>query len=185
MSSIAPTFGKQCSTCSDVFSLTGFYKHKDSKDGLQSQCKDCASKYHYKYYRKNRVKIHERTKRWTPTYYKENHILGGFAWIAQRVSQARRRAKQKNIDFDENALRDVLGKCSAGDLCPCLGIELVIGHGHGHPIDGSASVDRIRPELGYVKGNIAVISHRANVIKSSATAEEVKAVSEWMVALGL
>ena len=36
----------------------------------------------------------------------------------------------------------------------------------------SPSLDRIVPELGYVKGNIRVISNRANHLKSDATLEE-------------
>jgi hypothetical protein len=34
--------------------------------------------------------------------------------------------------------------------------------------------------LGYVKGNVAVISHRANAIKNNATAEELQMVARWV-----
>lgn len=42
------------------------------------------------------------------------------------------------------------------------------------------SLDRIVPSLGYVPGNVAVISHRANRIKSDATADELRAVADWL-----
>jgi hypothetical protein len=35
------------------------------------------------------------------------------------------------------------------------------------------SLDRIKPELGYVLGNIAIISHLANTIKQNCTDPEV------------
>ena len=40
----------------------------------------------------------------------------------------------------------------------------------------SPSLDRIRLELGYVKGNVRVISGRANLLKNDATIEELEAV---------
>ena len=41
------------------------------------------------------------------------------------------------------------------------------------------SLDRIRPELGYIVGNIAIISMRANLIKQDASAEELRQVASW------
>lgn len=43
----------------------------------------------------------------------------------------------------------------------------------------SPSLDKIVPELGYVKGNIVVVSLRANQIKSDATIEELQAVAKF------
>jgi hypothetical protein len=42
------------------------------------------------------------------------------------------------------------------------------------------SLDRLRPDMGYVKGNVMFISDFANTIKSTATAEEVQAVATWL-----
>ena len=64
-------------------------------------------------------------------------------------------------------------------MCPVLGIPLVIGEGACS--DNSPSIDRIIPELGYVKGNIKVISRRANRIKNDATPDELFKV--WQYAL--
>lgn len=49
-------------------------------------------------------------------------------------------------------------------------------HGHSGYFDDSPSIDRIIPELGYTKGNIRVISNRANLLKSNATIEELQKV---------
>jgi hypothetical protein len=62
--------------------------------------------------------------------------------------------------------------------CPVLGLPLESGQGGW--TDASPSLDKIIPELGYVPGNIAVISWRANRLKSDGTLEELKAIVEWM-----
>ena len=48
------------------------------------------------------------------------------------------------------------------------------------PGPGSPTLDRIVPSLGYVPGNVVVISHKANSIKSNATAAEIRAVADWL-----
>ena len=48
----------------------------------------------------------------------------------------------------------------------------------GH--EGSPTLDKTIPALGYVPGNIAVISWRANRLKNNGTLEELEALVEWM-----
>jgi len=43
----------------------------------------------------------------------------------------------------------------------------------------SPSLDRIKPNKGYVKGNVAWISNRANIIKHDTTFKEFKMFYEW------
>jgi hypothetical protein len=64
------------------------------------------------------------------------------------------------------------------EFCPILGIPLKIGERKRH--DGSPTLDRIIPELGYVPGNIAVISWKANMIKSVGTADEHEKIAAWI-----
>jgi hypothetical protein len=66
------------------------------------------------------------------------------------------------------------------DKCPILGIELFISEKGVGRTDNSPSLDRIIPSLGYVKGNIAVISQRANRIKNDATLEEITKLKAWL-----
>lgn len=42
--------------------------------------------------------------------------------------------------------------------------------------DYSPSLDRIDNRLGYVKGNVIVVSHRANAIKRDATLDELRRI---------
>lgn len=63
--------------------------------------------------------------------------------------------------------------------CPVLGVELLYEGGSGVH-NASPTIDRLVPERGYVPENCAVISLRANQIKSNATAEELNAVWRWV-----
>lgn len=57
------------------------------------------------------------------------------------------------------------------DRCPLLEIPLRVASQVG-PAFNSPTLDRIVPSLGYVKGNVQVISHRANAMKNAADASE-------------
>jgi len=65
-------------------------------------------------------------------------------------------------------------------VCPILGVPLK--RAKGLPTDNSPSLDCFYPERGYVLGNVSVISYRANMLKSNATVEEVRAILTWMEA---
>jgi hypothetical protein len=66
--------------------------------------------------------------------------------------------------------------------CPVLGIELDYT---GKDFNYGWSIDRLIPALGYVPGNVFIISRLANRIKNDATAAEVEQVLLWMRQRGL
>ena len=70
---------------------------------------------------------------------------------------------------------------AAPEYCPVLGMKLERNHKgrNAGPQPCSPSVDRIIPELGYVKGNVIVISHLANAIKQNATPEQIRKVADF------
>lgn len=80
------------------------------------------------------------------------------------LTKAKRRAKLKGLEFNLTA-EDI----KVPTHCPVLGIPLYRGSKGSF---NSPTVDRVKPELGYVKGNIVVISWRANMLKKDATIEE-------------
>ena len=84
---------------------------------------------------------------------------------------AKKRAKDKGVPF-EITREDIV----VPTHCPILGIKLERGIGARNYVDTSPSLDRIVPEKGYVVGNIAVISMRANRIKNDATTDELRSV---------
>ena len=86
---------------------------------------------------------------------------------------AKQRAKENNLPFDL-----IESDIIVPEICPVLGIPLQIGI--GFRTDDSPSLDKIIPNKGYVKGNIKVISYRANRFKSDALLEEVEKVAAYM-----
>lgn len=87
--------------------------------------------------------------------------------------RAKDRAKEKGFDFTIT-IDDIV----IPEVCPILGIPLVLGKGKVG--DNSYSLDRIDSAKGYVKGNVRVISYKANVIKSNGTAEEHRRIAEYI-----
>lgn len=75
-------------------------------------------------------------------------------------------AKRKGLEFNLE-----LSDIKIPDLCPLLEIPLKIGDHKKN--DGSPSVDRIDPKKGYIKGNVWIVSDKANRIKNDATPNEI------------
>ncbi len=91
-------------------------------------------------------------------------------------NSARQRAKKKNIPFNIDSTDIIIP-----EFCPILKIKLIPKEGQGFgPGPSSPTVDRIVPELGYVKGNVRVISSLANCMKSSATSEQLHRFADWV-----
>ncbi len=82
---------------------------------------------------------------------------------------AKQRSKRKNIEFSIDK-----SDIHIPSICPILEIPLV--RSDGLFTDNSPSLDRIDSSKGYVKGNVWVISWRANSIKSDASIEELTKV---------
>lgn len=95
------------------------------------------------------------------------------------LSNARTRAKRAGVPCTITA-----GDIIVPSHCPILGIPLARRLGRKGGCDQSPSLDRIVPELGYVPGNIVVVSRRANRIKNDATIEELAAIADFY-AIGL
>jgi hypothetical protein len=85
----------------------------------------------------------------------------------------RARARYKNIEWNLEISDIVVPK-----RCPVLGMKLKMNS--VVPKNNSATIDRINPNIGYIKSNVAVISHLANKIKSNATVEEIKKTYQWL-----
>lgn len=90
-------------------------------------------------------------------------------WVGAKL-----RARHKGLPFDIEP-----SDIKIPEYCPVLGIKLECAKGR-HPQPQSPSLDRIHPEFGYVRGNILVISHRANTLKRDATEEELTKVLKYV-----
>lgn len=90
-------------------------------------------------------------------------------------ARAKNRAKMGNIIF--TLKREDF---EIPEYCPVFPhIKLEFSDGRTRP-DNIPTLDRIIPALGYVKGNVRVISMRANRLKSDATAEELEAIVRYI-----
>lgn len=89
---------------------------------------------------------------------------------------ARCRSVKKNIDFNL-ALEDI----HIPEYCPALGLKLFASDGKA--TDNSPSLDRIDNTKGYIKGNVQVISNKANRLKGDATLEDIEKLYKWMKTL--
>ena len=98
-------------------------------------------------------------------------------WDWQQVSyekrmynRAKTRAKKKGLEFNLELDDIVLPK-----KCPIFDIPFIYGDN-----DCTYSIDRIDPAKGYVKGNVQIISNRANMLKNNATVEELEMLLQFM-----
>ena len=88
-------------------------------------------------------------------------------------STIKTRAKKAGVPFNIEVTDIVIP-----EFCPVLGIKLERFPGRKMR-DQAPSVDRLIPKLGYVKGNIEVISFRANRIKNDSTLDELLKVASY------
>lgn len=93
--------------------------------------------------------------------------------VKTMFAAAKVRAKRVGVPFSIT-LQDLV----VPEFCPILGIKLK--HGTVTERDDSPSLDRVIPSLGYVQGNIAVISHYANRLKNNGSSEEHRKIADWM-----
>ena len=96
---------------------------------------------------------------------KENVLLIG----------ARGRAKRRGLEFSIT-IDDIL----IPERCPVIGVildRILLNEGRKRtPNPCAPSLDRIDPSKGYIKGNVRVISWRANNLKSNGTLDEFIAI---------
>lgn len=84
------------------------------------------------------------------------------------VRHAKYRAKLSGIEFSIEV--DDIAPCP--EVCPLLGIPLFAANGAGALTANSPTLDRIKNDLGYVPGNVMIISHLANSSKRELCADQ-------------
>jgi hypothetical protein len=125
------------------------------------------NKYAKKYRQSHKDELKERNK--------SEYDKFGKRFIYLMWSRAKKRAEEKSIDFDIE-ISDII----IPDICPVLGVQLSVSKSGRGPGDMSPSLDRIDSKIGYIKGNIKVISFKANRIKSDAEIDDVEKVLIYM-----
>lgn len=107
------------------------------------------------------LKRKEYNKQWNKQ--NRNKNIQTYLWYA-----AKRRAKDKSLEFTISK-EDII----IPEVCPYLKIELQLSNRtRGTCRDYWPTLDRIDNSKGYIKGNVEVISFKANTMKNNATKEE-------------
>ena len=151
---------KVCTKCKIKKSIDEFFKNASNKSGYAFRCKSCDKEYQTIYNTTPKRKEVERNSR---------------IKLKERIlwRSAKNRAKDKNIEFDIS-YEDII----IPNVCPILGINIY--RDATKNCDNSPSLDRIDNSKGYVKGNVCVISNRANIIKSFGSIEDHQKIIDYM-----
>lgn len=148
----------QCKTETD-----DYYYSKGKRD---SMCKPCRKSYR-----------REEKRQYTAQYiaeHKEEQLKRMAIWRDSNLERslwlgARRRAQQLGVPFSIEVTDIIIPQ-----VCPVFKTPF---EKNTH---FAASLDRFIPEMGYVPGNVYVISKKANMMKSNGTLTEMEMLLEWM-----
>jgi hypothetical protein len=111
-------------------------------------------------YRNNPEKNRTKSREWMRVCRKRDPLR--FALTA-----AKKRAKAAGLPFTITR-----GDVPIPEFCPVFGVPLSFASEASE--DTSPSIDRIDNALGYVPGNVVIVSHRANRLKADATLTEMQ-----------
>lgn len=139
-----------CGKCKTYKLPEAFYLNIKSLTGRGSYCKPCM-----KEYSSGEEWIEWRKKR----YYKNPSRT---IWI-----EAKNRARSAGLPFNIDP-----EDCEIPEYCPVLGIK-ISEKGKGTNNESTPTLDKIYPNKGYVKGNVKVISWKANRIKNNCSEPDV------------
>ncbi len=154
--------------------------YQKNKEKIKAQAK----LYYHKQKELNPEKVREHSRvemrklrQKNPEKYKYAHIRYKQQFPERYLySLAKSRAKLKKSEFTIE-LSDIF----IPEFCPLLGLKLEMNSNNkwAHP-----SLDRIDNSKGYIKGNIMVISFRANFLKNNASVEELVLLAHNLEILG-
>jgi hypothetical protein len=92
---------------------------------------------------------------------------------------ARTRTKRSRLPMNIT-VADILAVWPKDNRCPVFGTQFYFGPRRGKVRGDVPSLDRLDSQRGYVRGNIAVISWRANDLKRTASVDEIEQLLRWM-----
>lgn len=166
---------KICRGCGRTLPHSAFNKDNAKADGRRSRCRECDAAYFQAKYQDPEWQIQHKNRgkaRRTRLKNEAPEELWAIDALANAKQRARRGALLCNIDLDY--VRGLVV-----NTCPLLGLPII--YTQSKLSDCSPTLDRKDPALGYTKGNVAVISHRANRLKSDSTIQELEKLLKNLV----
>lgn len=153
---------KQCNFCKIEKPVSEYWKDSSKLDGLATYCNICKMRF----YNADIEESRKAGRKAARVQRLRNPILN-------MLMLARSRAKRFSLPFNISK-EDVV----MPEYCSILKVKLGVAESKVAP--SSPSLDRIIPELGYVKNNVQIISHKANTMKSNATIAELLLFADWV-----
>lgn len=115
-----------------------------------------------RYYKRHRDKVNQK---------RNDHKFTNVEFWLYKAAKARSGKKGLAFNID---LEDIV----VPEFCPVFGVKLIASEHKA--TDCSPSLDRIDNTKGYVKGNVQVISNKANRLKGDATLADIEQLYNWM-----
>lgn len=158
----------------DKFYFTG----KPCKHGhisprlIMGACLDCKKLIDKNYKEKNKSQIKEYHKKYARNNYSTENRRERYRnnITTELLNHAKNRAKRKNLEFNLKK-EDII----IPEYCPVFGTKIGFHNKHDVP-----TLDRIDNNKGYIKGNIQVISSKANRLKNNGSIEEFLKIITYM-----
>jgi hypothetical protein len=167
---------KECNKCRELKDLSDFY-YIAKQEIYRGTCRDCRLKDSKAYHLKNKDRNNAQSKDY---YYKHKDSIESKR-IQKHIDNpghrlfysAKHRAKKRGLHFDLE-FSDVI----VPEYCPVFNLKLTPSTTGNN--DSSPTLDRLDSTLGYIKGNVNVISMKANRTKNDATIEELTTLVAWL-----
>ena len=116
--------------------------------------------------------------------FKEQKIIKRRQWLKNlsledriqiAFNRAKLRSKKDGREFSIS-LEYLISLYPKTGICPVLGTKMEFG---GQP-ESSPSIDRIDNTKGYIEGNVAWISNKANSVKGDSSIKDILSLAEWL-----
>lgn len=156
---------KKCSKCNIEKDLSYFNTRSNNRKKYHSWCKECLK--NYKTAEVRWIQRHKDLDKFNAQK-RESRKRNPITYM---LKAAKMRAKRDELDYNLEPSDIIIP-----EFCPVLGLPLIIG---SNDKDINPSLDRIDNNLGYIKGNVIVVSYRCNRIKNNSTEEERKKLYEF------
>lgn len=148
---------------------------------MPSTNREIRNKTNSEYYHRNKDRLLPIYNERSLLYYEQNtakKLASQLKWRENHPekniwNRAKQRSKRLNIEFTID-VSDII----IPEFCPILGIKLTAPN--KKVSDSSYSMDRIDNTKGYIKGNIQIISQRANRLKSDSSIEELEKIVSYL-----
>lgn len=189
----------KCYKCGQIKPIDEFVKDKRNPCGHSTLCKKCKSEMDREYHKRvmedpekhlkileqsreskkrnkeqnqkswteynARPEVKEKKKQWAEEHSIKNTMTYE-QYVKEMLRHAKYRAKSLNLPFNLTSDDIVIP-----EKCPLLNTKLDWKSTRFSNPENVPSLDKIIPEKGYVKGNVAIISMKANTMKQDASIE--------------